>query len=174
MIFLLRHGDAEDDFGAGDAARELSENGRAQSDAAGRAMHRLGFEIDVCLASPKVRARDTALLACRHLGLEPEICPPIADGYYDTLELVVGRGNVMLVGHEPDMSSEVARLTGARVKLKKGGLAVLEPGQLRILMLPAELAIVARTWRKGPATGSLVPRSRRGPARPKVDSHGVL
>ena len=137
-------------------------------------MHRLGFEIDVCLASPKVRARDTALLACRHPGLEPEICPPIADGYYDTLELVVGRGNVMLVGHEPDMSSEVARLTGARVKLKKGGLAVLEPGQLRILMLPAELAIVARTWRKGPATGSLVPRSRRGPARPKVDSHGVL
>lgn len=145
MIFLLRHGDAEDDFGGGDAGRELTEKGRAQADAAGRAIHRLGLGIDACLTSPKVRARDTAMLACRHLGLEPEICPPVADGYYDTLELVAGRGNVMLVGHEPDMSAEVARLTGARVKLKKGGLAVLEPGQLRILMRPAELAIVART-----------------------------
>jgi phosphohistidine phosphatase len=143
MIYLLRHGDAEDDSGGGDAARELSEKGRAQADAAGRAMHRLGFGIEVCLTSPKVRARDTALLACRHLDLEPEICRPIADGYYDTLELVAGRGNVLLVGHEPDMSSEIARLTGSRVKLKKGGLAVLEPHTLRILLRPAELAAIA-------------------------------
>lgn len=143
MIFLLRHGDAEDDFGGGDAARELSEKGRAQSDAAGRAIHRLGFQIDACLTSPKVRARDTALLACRHLGLEPEICRPIADGYFDTLELVAGRGNVMLVGHEPDLSSEVARLTGSRVKMKKGGLAVLDRYTLRILVRPAELAAIA-------------------------------
>lgn len=143
MIYLLRHGDAEDDQGGGDAARELTEKGRSQAGAAGRAMHRLGFEIDACLASPMVRARDTALLACRHLGLEPEISPAIAGGYFDTLELVAGRGNVMLVGHEPDMSSEVARLTGARVKMKKGGLAVLDPHTLRILLRPVELAAIA-------------------------------
>lgn len=143
VILLLRHGDAEDDFGGGDAARRLTEKGRAQSDAAGRAILRLGFEVDVCMTSPKVRARDTALLACRHLGLEPEICQPIADGCFDTLELVAGRGNVMLVGHEPDLSSEVARLTGSRVKLKKGGLAVLEPHLLRVLLRPTELVAIA-------------------------------
>lgn len=143
MIFMLRHGHAEADQGSGDAARALTEKGRNQSVTAGRAILRLGLKIDVCLASPKLRARDTALLACGQIGMEPEICQPIADGFYDTLELVAGRGNVMLVGHEPDMSSEIARLTGARVKLRKGGLAVLEPHALQVLLRPAELAEIA-------------------------------
>jgi len=142
MIYLLRHGDAEPDQGEGDDARRLSDKGRAQADDAGRAIARLEYRIDVCLTSPKVRGRDTALLACRHLDLEPEICDPIA-GRYDTLELVAGRGNVMLVGHEPDMSGEIARLTGAEVKLKKGGLAILEPGLLRVLLRPVELTAIA-------------------------------
>jgi phosphohistidine phosphatase len=90
-----------------------------------------------------VRARDTALLACRHLDLEPEICPPIADGRYDILDIVAGRGNVLLVGHEPDLSSEIARLTGSRLKMKKGGLAVLDRHTLRALLRPAELAAIA-------------------------------
>jgi phosphohistidine phosphatase len=50
---------------------------------------------------------------------------------------------VLLVGHEPDMSGEVARLTGAKVKFKKGGLAMLEPNVLRVLLRPAELAAIA-------------------------------
>lgn len=143
MIYMLRHGDAEPDRGDGDAARRLTRKGRGQSDAAGRAIARLGFEPDACLASPMVRALDTAELACAHLNVQPETCQEIADGRYDTLDLIAGRGDVMLVGHEPDMSSEIARLTGARVKLKKGGLAVLEPRLLRVLMRPAELAAVA-------------------------------
>jgi phosphohistidine phosphatase len=142
MIYLLRHGEAEPDQGDGDSARRLTEKGRAQADAAGRAIARLKFQIDVCLTSPKVRARDTAKLACEHLDLEPEICDAIA-GRYDSLDLVAGRGNVMLVGHEPDMSGEIARLTGAEAKLKKGGLAVLEPGLLRALLRPAELFAIA-------------------------------
>jgi phosphohistidine phosphatase len=143
MIYLLRHGDAEPDLGGGDASRELTGRGRDQSDAAGKAIAKLGYEIDTCLTSPKVRARDTAIIACRHLELDPEECRQIADGYFDTLELVAGRGNVMLVGHEPDLSSEVARLTGSRVRMKKGGLAVLEPHSLRGLLRPRELAAIA-------------------------------
>ncbi|MEX0620399.1 MAG: histidine phosphatase family protein [Solirubrobacterales bacterium] len=142
MIYLLRHGDAEPDQGNGDAARRLTEKGQSQAGAAGRAIHLLEYGIDACLTSPKVRARDTAVLVCEHLNLEPEICDPIASRF-DTLALVAGRGNVMVVGHEPDMSSEVARLTGAQVKLKKGGLAILEPGLLRALLRPAELAGIA-------------------------------
>jgi phosphohistidine phosphatase len=144
MIFLLRHGDAEPDQGDGDAARRLSKKGRRQSDDAGRAIARLGYSPDGCLASPKARAMETASLACVHLNLDPEISQPIADGRYDALDLAAGRGNVMLVGHEPDMSAEVARLTGARIKLKKGGLAVLERGILRVLLTPAELSAIAR------------------------------
>jgi len=143
MIYLLRHGDAEPDRGEGDAARRLTEKGRDQADAAGRAIARLGFELDGCLTSPKVRALETAKLACTHLGIEPELSQEIADGYYDSLALVAGRGDLLLVGHEPDMSAEIGRLTAANVKLKKGGFAVLEPGVLRILMRPAELAAIA-------------------------------
>ena len=50
---------------------------------------------------------------------------------------------MILVGHEPDMSAEVARLTGASIKLKKGGLVVLEPRILRVLLRPADLAAIA-------------------------------
>ncbi len=143
MIYLLRHGDAEPDQGDGDAARRLTKKGRNQADAAGRAIARLGFELDGCLTSPKVRALETARLACAHLGIEPVISEPIGEGGYDSLSLVAGRGEMLLIGHEPDMSAEVGRLTAANVKFKKGGLAVLEPGVLRILMRPAELAAIA-------------------------------
>jgi phosphohistidine phosphatase len=50
---------------------------------------------------------------------------------------------VLLIGHEPDFSSEVARLTGARVKLRKGGLAVVEGNTLRALLRPRDLAAIA-------------------------------
>ena len=38
-----------------------------------------------------------------------------------------GRGDLMLVGHEPDFSRTIGELTGgARVVMKKGGLARLD------------------------------------------------
>lgn len=54
---------------------------------------------------------------------------------------------VLLVGHEPDFSTVVAELTGARIDLKKGGLAVVRvegaTGELVLLLRPAELALLA-------------------------------
>ena len=143
MILLLRHGDAEPDQGDGDAARRLTAKGEAQAVAAGRAIARIGLDVDICLTSPRVRALATATLACESLDLEPEISEPIGTGDYDTLELVAGRENVLLVGHEPALSTEVARLTGAAIKLKKGGLAGLDRGLLRLLLRPAELTAMA-------------------------------
>jgi phosphohistidine phosphatase len=143
VILLLRHGDAEPDQGDGDFARRLTSKGEAQSAAAGLAIARLGLDVDLCLTSPRVRALKTAELACQGLAIEPEVSLPIGEGDYDTIELIAGRGNAMLVGHEPVMSMEVARLTGASIKLKKGGLAGLEPGVLRLLLRPAELAAIA-------------------------------
>jgi phosphohistidine phosphatase len=144
VIYLLRHGDAEDGNGD-DAARQLTPKGERQSEAAGRALAALGAEIDACLTSSKVRAAETARLACQALGLEPEVAQELRGGPFDSLDLGAGRGNVLLVGHEPDFSSEIARLTGAKVKLRKGGLAIIDSSTLVALLRPKDLvAIVGR------------------------------
>ncbi len=142
MIYLLRHGDAEDD-GSDDAARRLTAKGERQALAAGRALAALGAEIDACLTSPKVRAAQTARLACQGMGIKPEGSTELRGGGFDALELSAGRGDVLLVGHEPDFSAEIGRLTGARVKLRKGGLAALDSGKLFALLRPRELAMIA-------------------------------
>jgi phosphohistidine phosphatase len=142
MIYLLRHGDAEDGNGD-DAARRLSAKGERQARAAGRALAALGAGIEACLASPKVRAAETARLACGALEIEAETAPQLRGGAFDALELTAGRGNVLLVGHEPDFSNEVARLTGANIKLRKGGLAMVDGGTLVALLRPRDLAAIA-------------------------------
>lgn len=142
MIYLLRHGDAEDGNGD-DAARRLTAKGRRQSKAAGRALSRLGAELDACLASPKARAAETARLACESLTVEPEEAEELRGGGFDALALASGRGEVLLVGHEPDLSSELARLTGAKAKLRKGGLAIVDGSTLVALLRPRDLAAIA-------------------------------
>ena len=143
MLYLLRHGDAEHET-ADDFARRLTPKGVRQSRQAGAALAALGAEIDACLTSPRTRAAETARLACESLpGIEPELAPKLGGGAFDSLALGAGRGDVLLVGHEPDLSDEVARLTGARVKLRKGGLAILEPSTLHALLRPKDLGQIA-------------------------------
>lgn len=142
MLYLLRHGDAEDGNGD-DAARRLTAKGERQAKAAGGALAGLGTSIDTCLTSPKVRAAETAQIACAALGLEPEIAEALRGGPFDSLVLSAGRGDTLLVGHEPDFSGEVARLTGASVKLRKGGLAVVDGSTLVALLRPKDLAAIA-------------------------------
>jgi phosphohistidine phosphatase len=142
VIYLLRHGDAERGDGD-DAARRLTTKGERQSEAAGRALAVLGVSIDACLTSPKVRAADTARLACRALGIEPEVADELSGDGFDSRGLVAGRGETMLVGHNPDFKDEIARLTGAKAKLRKGGLAIVDDGKLLALLGPAELAAIA-------------------------------
>jgi phosphohistidine phosphatase len=142
MIYLLRHGDAEEGVGD-DAARRLTLKGERQSRAAGKALATLAATLDACLASPKVRAADTARLACEALELEPEVSEDLRGGPFNSMALAAGRGDVLLVGHEPDFSAEVARLTGANVKLYKGGLAVIDGNTLVALLRPQDLAAIA-------------------------------
>lgn len=144
MIYLLRHGDAERGDGD-DAARRLTEKGGRQSEVAGRALAALGVEIEACLTSPKVRAADTARLACQALDVDPEIATELSGGGFDSAGLAAGRGETMLVGHEPSFSDEIARLTGAKVKLRKGGLAIVDGNKLLALMRPDDLAAIAAT-----------------------------
>ena len=142
MIYLLRHGDAEDGSGD-DAARRLTRKGERQSEAAGRALATLGVQIDACLSSPKMRALDTARIAAEQLDVEVEAAEALRGGDFDPLELAAGRGEVLLVGHEPDLSNAVATLTGAKLKLRKGGVAAVEDGTLQALLTPRQLRSIA-------------------------------
>jgi phosphohistidine phosphatase len=141
VLWLLRHGDAAD--GSPDAERPLTKKGEKQSRAAGRALAALGVKIDACLTSPKVRAAETARLACEELGVEPRLEPKLAGGPFDAEALAAGLGdNVLLVGHDPDFSMAVHALTGAQVRMKKGGLAGVEKGELTTLLRPDELKLM--------------------------------
>jgi phosphohistidine phosphatase len=141
MIWLLRHGDAED--GSPDSERPLTDKGREQSQVAGAALKALGVEIDACLTSPKVRAAETARIACESLGVEPELEPKLAGGPFDPEALAAGLGDeVLLVGHDPDFSMAVHSLTGAQVRMKKGGLAGVEKGELMVLLRPREMKLM--------------------------------
>jgi phosphohistidine phosphatase len=141
VIWLLRHAEAADGFP--DAERTLTEKGEEQARNAGLALRKLGVKPDVCFASPKVRAAGTARLACEALGVEYRLEPKLAGGPFDPEALAAGLEDVLLVGHDPDFSMAVHATTGAQVRMKKGGLAGIETGELVVLLRPAELAAIA-------------------------------
>jgi phosphohistidine phosphatase len=142
VIWLLRHGDAEEGSGDDDA-RRLTPEGEQQGRNAGSALAALGVELDACVSSPKVRAAEMARLACDPSGLTVETAGELAGGDFDPFDLAAGRENVLLVGHEPDLSTAIARLTGNKVAMKKGGLAAIDDGQLVALLRPEHLEPIA-------------------------------
>ncbi len=153
QLWLLRHGEAEPHDARPDADRRLTERGEAQSRDAGRALVALGITFGLVFTSPRVRARDTALLACEALGVQPVEHPPLGGGFdvHEALALAAAGGEqarTLLVGHEPDLSQVLHDLTGARVQMKKGGLAgvalrATTGGELLALLRPRELARLA-------------------------------
>ncbi len=142
MIWLLRHGDAEDSA-ADDASRRLTSKGERQARAAGRALAELGVEIDRCVASPKLRALDTARIACTELGIDYDVSEALSGGDFDPAGLAAGSGSVLLVGHEPDFSRAVQLATGGTVEIKKGGLAAIDGSILSSLLRPAQIRRIA-------------------------------
>ena len=141
MIWLLRHAEAAD--GSPDAERKLTKKGEKQARNAGRALKALGVKPEVCFTSPKLRAAETAKLACEPLGVEYHLEPRLAGGPFDAEALAAGLEDVLLVGHDPDFSMAVHATTGAQVRMKKGGLAGIEKGELVVLLRPAELKAIA-------------------------------
>jgi len=141
VLWLLRHAQAAD--GGPDDDRPLTELGVAQARAAGQALRRLDVHLDACLSSPKRRAVQTARLACEPLGIEVTIDSALAGEPFDPGELVAGLGEVLLVGHDPSFSMTLHDLTGAQARMRKGGLAGIEKGELLVLLRPGELAAIA-------------------------------
>jgi phosphohistidine phosphatase len=141
MLWLLRHAEARD--GKPDDERPLTREGEDQARAAGLALARLGVSLELCLTSPKLRARQTAELACEPLGVEIAVEPRLAGEPFDAHELAAGLEEVMLVGHDPSFSLTLHDLTGAQARLRKGGLAGVKKGELVVLLRPSDLATIA-------------------------------
>jgi phosphohistidine phosphatase len=154
QLWLLRHGEAVPHDSKPDDDRELTARGERQALAAGEGLARLGVEFVACYTSPKVRARDTARLACKALNIEPQEAESLANGFDsdDALELLTAHDDddrVLVVGHEPSFSQVVFDLTGGRVDFKKGGVAAVRiergGGELLALLRPRELESLARS-----------------------------
>jgi phosphohistidine phosphatase len=148
QLWLLRHGEAEPHDAKPDPDRELTERGRDQARSAGRALAALEVEVHLAFTSPKARARDTAVLACQELGVEPIVDERLASEFDGDAarELLAAAGpdqRVLVVGHEPDFSQVVYDFTGGRIQLKKGGIAAIRldgtRGELIVLLRPREL-----------------------------------
>jgi phosphohistidine phosphatase len=143
-LLLLRHGTAVD-IAPSDAARDLTAKGEAQARAAGVALAALDLQPDLVLASPKVRAWRTALLACEALGADPvEHAALLGLDRGEALSAAGLGQRVLLVGHEPDLSQVVYDLTGANVRMRKAMVAIVRVegarAELRGLLGPDLLA----------------------------------
>lgn len=154
-VYLVRHADAgnPDKWIGDDADRPLSTKGRRQAERLGRFLARNGFKPDAIVASPKVRAHQTADLLAAALGTRVETDQRLGMPVdIDLLSKIVSESageRVVLVGHDPDMSDLAAEMIGAQyLPLKKGALARLDAtlplqpagAQLRWLVPPDLIA----------------------------------
>src|SRR3954454_5831175 len=119
QLWMLRHGEAVPHDSKPDDERELTPRGRKQSEAAGKALAALNEEFAACYASPKVRAWETAELACASLNIEPTVESSLTNGFSrvgaPALLEPHPDAKVLLVGREPSFSQVVHDFTGARV-----------------------------------------------------------
>jgi phosphohistidine phosphatase len=148
QLWFLRHGEAEPHGARPDPERRLTARGEEQSRAAGRALAALGLKFQLVVTSPRVRALDTARLACEALGVEPIVDEALSSGFDldAALELAAAAGQdkrVLFVGHNPDFVEIIGDLTGGTIELKKGGIAAVRRhghrGELIVLMRPREI-----------------------------------
>jgi len=136
-LYVLRHAIALTAAEAGvrdDSERPLSTEGREKMNRIAAAMKHVGIEVDLILSSPFVRAKETATIAHDAVarGSCLEFTTALASGADGKLIIAELKQRfrtaelIMIVGHEPDLSSLIAQITGlgrGQVEMKKGGLA---------------------------------------------------
>jgi phosphohistidine phosphatase len=135
-IYFLRHADAED-FVDNDFTRKLTPKGLDQAERVGRFCRQNSINPEVFLTSPLVRARQTAEIVGKKIGAEPVIADWLACGMTPEtliaqLDPLTTKSSVLLVGHEPDLSTAVSHLLGlsepGNFPIRKASLtAILAP-----------------------------------------------
>lgn len=150
-LVLLRHATAEEGVGKPDFERALTDLGRAQAQTMGRWLARQALQPDTVVSSPAPRALDTAVLACRVLGIADEVVTD--EAFYDCAPTTLlrrlarlGGKVVLVVGHNPSLEQVALHLTGdedlaVRGLARAGVVAVDLPDDWEDLG-----ARVAKTW----------------------------
>jgi phosphohistidine phosphatase len=161
-LYLMRHGIAaakEDASVKHDGERPLTDKGIKRMRKAAKGVSRLGIAFDCVLTSPLLRARQTAEIVCRTLGIEDRLEEISALAPESTVEhLLFGltryqdREHLLLVGHEPLLSGFTVYLLGGqkpvnlKLDFKKGCLCRIEtelsagnPATLHWLLTPKQL-----------------------------------
>lgn len=144
-LYFMRHGIAVD---RGDAAkpsddreRALTPKGIKRMQKAAKGLLSLSLPLDRLLTSPLARARQTAQIVAEVLHMVDrleeiqELCPDRSvQDLLSGLAAYSGKNNILLIGHEPLLSSTVSFLlsgkAGAEIRLKKGGICCLEVDSL--------------------------------------------
>ncbi|MEN6641440.1 MAG: phosphohistidine phosphatase SixA [Armatimonadia bacterium] len=132
LIYFLRHAEAEDTSPQGDAGRRLTDKGVQRSREVGRALAAMDVAVDLVLCSPLQRALETADAVLESLEARLEVEDDLGgnldlEALRDMLEAHGPAGNVLLVGHEPDLSRTISLLIGGgRIEMKKGAVACVE------------------------------------------------
>ena len=126
-LYFVRHGIAED-LADSDFARQLTARGRRRVAQSAAVMRQLKLRPQRIYSSPRLRARQTADLIATALDCPVTLADEVNFGFdLDDVSSLTRdldiRGEVMFVGHNPDMSLLVHELTGVNVAMKKGGLA---------------------------------------------------
>ena len=152
QLLLLRHADAETDAPT-DEARPLSDKGRSQARRVGEFCNEHGLCPEIILASPLLRAMETARIVAREVGCEMVKEPFLASGASAASILDGLKGyrfdGMMIVGHEPDFSHLAAALLDvtdpAALHIRKATLIGLDvdtfrPGGARLdFLIPVRL-----------------------------------
>jgi phosphohistidine phosphatase len=154
-IYILRHGEAGKTLPMGglDAERPLTSTGRKEvGEVCGR-LDALGLKLDRIATSPLKRSKETAEIAGKTFKVEVEEWAELKpeanrEDLVKKLSRIRRDSSVLLVGHEPFLSSFVAEAVGAgpeaKILLKKSGLARISvtsftpkmTGELRWLLSP--------------------------------------
>ncbi len=145
-LYFLRHGKADwPNWNKPDDERPLTQEGKKETAAVAKLLARLEIA-PVILTSPLPRASQTAEIAGQHLGakvrVEPLLRPGFDAGRLGKILKAFSGKSLMVVGHEPDFTRTISQLTGAKTKLPKAGVALIDletaplQGVLRWLVPP--------------------------------------
>lgn len=138
-----------------DGLRPLTDKGIMQMGWAADAIADLVRDLDAVITSPLVRAKQTAEIVARQLGMEEALYEDArlspGFGIEELAEIVkeqAGADALILVGHEPDFSETMSELIGGgRLVCKKGSLArvdliSMEPPQGELVWLIPPKALI--------------------------------
>ena len=139
-LYLLRHGLADwPEWKGSDDDRPLNDMGVAETHRVARGLRRLQAAPDVVVSSPLPRAAQTARIVAAELGAklieEAALAPGCTAKKLRHLLEAHPLEEVMVVGHEPDFSKITEALTGARARLAKSGVALVDLDSEKLLWL---------------------------------------